>query len=81
MSTASGDPVELVTVPALGAEWGRDEMRDMTKAARKEKKAEAWYRDERGLCGKWFTRKFLVFFVFGLCAVCVVAFSFLSLEI
>jgi hypothetical protein len=72
---APGEKVELVTVPAMGAEWSKDEMRMMTKAGRKEGKSEsrrgfwkAWYRDQRGLCGKWFTRRFLVFFLFGLCA-------------
>jgi len=70
-------PVELVTVPAMGAEWGRSEMRDMTKAGKREKKIESrtrkwkeWNRGERGLCGRWFTRRFLVFFLFG-CAVVV----------
>jgi len=69
-------PVELVTVPGLGPEWQRDEMRDMTKAGRREKKSEArkqkwtqWNRDQRGLCGTWFTRRFLVYFVFALCVV------------
>ena len=78
---SSTDPVEMVTVPALGPEWGREEMQDMTKSARKAKKAEsrrekfkAWRRDERGICGKYFTRKSLVFFVFGLCAVWVSCF-------
>lgn len=67
-------PVEMVTVPALGPEWQREEMRDMTKAGRREKKAEtrtakwkAWNRGERGMCGKWFTRRVFVFFLFGLC--------------
>jgi len=75
---SSTDPVEMVTVPALGPEWGRQEMHDMTKSARKEKKAEsrrekfkAWRRDERGICGKYLTRKSLVLFIFGLCAVWV----------
>ena len=76
MVGSSTDPVEMVTVPALGPEWGRQEMHDMTKSARKAKKAEsrrekfkAWRRDERGICGKYFTRKSLVFSIFGLCAV------------
>ena len=68
----------MVTVPAMGAEWSKDELKNMTKAGRKEKKAEsrkefwtAWRRDQRGLCGKWFTRRVLVFFLFGLCIACV----------
>lgn len=66
--------VEMVTVPALGPEWAKDEMRDMTKSGRRERKKEArkqfwkeWNRGQRGLCGKYFTRKVLVFFLFGLC--------------
>jgi len=66
----------MVTVPALGPEWQKSEMRDMTKAGRREKKAEsrnekwkAWKRGERGMCGKYFTRRVFVFTLFGLCAV------------
>ncbi|KAH7928767.1 hypothetical protein BV22DRAFT_1030334 [Leucogyrophana mollusca] len=69
-------PVELVTVPALGPEWQLSEMKNMTKSGRRELKSEdrvakwkAWNRGETGLCGKWFTRKFLVFFIFGWCVV------------
>jgi len=72
----SGEKVEMVTVPALGAEWGKEELRSMTKTGRREKKKEtrsefwkSWNRGERGLCGHYFTRKFLVFFLFGLCVV------------
>ena len=68
----------MVTVPALGAEWGKDEMYQMTKTGRKERKHEtrkdfwkAWNRGERGLCGRYFTRKVLVWFLFGLCCVWV----------
>lgn len=77
-AASSVGPVELVTVPALGPEWKRSEMRDMTKAGKREKKVESraqkwkeWNRGERGLCGRWFTRKVLVFFLFGLAVVCV----------
>lgn len=80
---APGEKVELVTVPAMGAEWSKEEMRMMTKAGRKEGKSEsrrgfwkAWYRDQRGLCGKWFTRRFLVFFLFGLCAAIGIVLAF-----
>ncbi|KAK0201525.1 hypothetical protein DFS33DRAFT_1348042 [Desarmillaria ectypa] len=65
-------PIELVTVPALGPEWQRSELRDMTKAGKREKKNEsrqgkwvAWKRGERGMCGKWFTRRMTVFVFFG----------------
>ncbi|KAI6015398.1 hypothetical protein PISMIDRAFT_189853 [Pisolithus microcarpus 441] len=68
-------PVELVTVPALGPEWQRSELKSMTKSGKRELKGverkakwKAWNRGEIGLFGtKWFTKKFLVFFVFGLC--------------
>ncbi|KAI9453235.1 hypothetical protein BJY52DRAFT_1205520 [Lactarius psammicola] len=69
-------PVELVTVPALGAEWGKDELKDMTKRGRREKEKEnfgrkwkAFNRGEYGMFGrKWLTRRTVVFFIFGLCA-------------
>lgn len=66
-------PVELVTVPALGPEWQRDELRNMTGAAKREQKAESrrhawkeWNRGNRGICGKWFTKRMLVIFLFVL---------------
>jgi hypothetical protein len=69
-------PVEMVTVPGMGPEWQRSELRDMTKAGKREKKTESrrqkwkqWIRDERGLCGSWFKRKVLVYFLFALCVV------------
>lgn len=75
----------MVTVPALGPEWKRTEMRDMTKAGRREKKAETrsriwkqWNRGERGICGHWFTRRVVVFILFGLCVVYVPVFHALS---
>jgi len=66
----------MVTVPALGAEWGKDELKNMTKQGRREKKAEnfgrkwkAFNRGEYGIFGrKWLTRRTIVFFIFGLCA-------------
>ncbi|KAG9308846.1 hypothetical protein JVU11DRAFT_8606 [Chiua virens] len=69
--------VELVTVPALGPEWERSEMKKMTRSGRRELKSDerraqwrAWNRGEIGLCGtKWFTKKFLVFFIFAWCAI------------
>ncbi|GAW09224.1 hypothetical protein LENED_011366 [Lentinula edodes] len=67
-------PVEMVTVPAMGPEWQRDELRNMTKAGRREIKSESrmqawreWNRGQRGICGKWFTRRMLVIFLFVLC--------------
>lgn len=73
-------PVEMVTVPALGAEWGKDELKNMTKAGRREKNAEdlgrkwkLFHRGQYGLFGvKWLTRRTLVFSLFGLCAAYVV---------
>ncbi|PCH40396.1 hypothetical protein WOLCODRAFT_136847 [Wolfiporia cocos MD-104 SS10] len=71
---ATPNQVELVTVPALGPEWKASEMRDMTKAAKRERAMEsfaekwnAWNRGERGLCGQHFTRRTVVYILFGLC--------------
>ena len=71
-------PVELVTVPALGAEWRKDELKAMTKKGKKELKEDnrwqnfrAWTRDQRGCCGKWGTRKQIAVGSFILCVVCV----------
>jgi len=73
-ASTTGTHVEMVTVPALGPEWKASELHDMTRGAKKERKAEVrnqrwkdWRRGKRGLCGNWFTWKFTVFFVFGLC--------------
>ncbi|KAJ3771313.1 hypothetical protein FB446DRAFT_645457 [Lentinula raphanica] len=67
-------PVEMVTVPAMGPEWQREELKNMTKAGKREKKSESrrqawreWNRGQRGICGKWFTRKMLIIFLFVLC--------------
>ncbi|KAG6337378.1 hypothetical protein ID866_1701 [Astraeus odoratus] len=68
-------PVELVTVPALGPEWQRSELKSMSKSGKRELRNEerrakwkAWNRGEIGLFGtKWFTKKFLVFLVFAIC--------------
>jgi len=67
-------PVEMVTVPALGPEWGLSEMRDMTKAGKREKKTEVrktkwkqWVRDERGIYGTCLTRRVLVWSLFAVC--------------
>ncbi|KAF8574224.1 hypothetical protein K439DRAFT_1399184 [Ramaria rubella] len=73
----SGTPVELVTVPALGAEWKSSELRAMTKSGKREVRAEkfgakwrAFRRDENGFCGiKWLTRRLFVIILFGFCVV------------
>ncbi|KAF7327033.1 hypothetical protein MKEN_00278300 [Mycena kentingensis (nom. inval.)] len=72
-----GGPVEMVTVPAMGAEWGKDEMRDMTRAGKRERKAEkrkkVWReftRGDRG--GKWLTKRVIVFVCFGIIIVVAV---------
>ncbi|KAF9005520.1 hypothetical protein BDQ17DRAFT_1389814 [Cyathus striatus] len=82
-SPKPGGTVELVTVPAMGAEWGREELKEMTKSARRERKAESrrefwkqWYRGERGMCGRYFTRKVFVFFMFGLIAATAIVVAF-----
>lgn len=74
IQTADGQPVELVTVPALGAEWRADELKAMTKKGRREEKREkrgeafkAWNRDQVGLCGGWGTRKAIAWSIFILC--------------
>jgi hypothetical protein len=73
-------PVEMVTVPTLGPEWQKSELRNMTKAAKREKKAEmikrkwtGWKRDEEGLCGGWLTRRRLIFVLFALCVAWVIS--------
>ncbi|EIW81468.1 hypothetical protein CONPUDRAFT_55481, partial [Coniophora puteana RWD-64-598 SS2] len=69
-------PVELVTVPALGPEWQRSELKDMTRAGKREKANDrrrdtwkAWNRGETGLCGRWFTKRALAVFVFIVCCI------------
>ncbi|KAK2465295.1 hypothetical protein APHAL10511_002649 [Amanita phalloides] len=76
-------PVEMVTVPALGAEWSKVEMRDMTKAGKSERKADtrreawkAWNRGERGMCGHYCTRKVFVFVLFFLCVLVGITLGF-----
>jgi len=76
-------PVEMVTVPTLGPEWQKSELRNMTKAAKRERKAEmmkrkwtGWKRDEEGLCGGWLTRKRLIFVLFAVCVVVGILLAF-----
>jgi hypothetical protein len=81
---ATKGPVELVTVPALGAEWGKNELKAMTKKGRKEDKSEdfgrkwrAFNRGQYGLFGsKWLTRRTVVFLIFGLCAAIGIVLAF-----
>jgi hypothetical protein len=82
--TSSLGPVEMVTVPAMGPEWSKNEMREMTKAGRRERKnaqrgnpIQSFRRDKTGLCGiKWLNRKFLTFFIFALIVVIGIILAF-----
>ncbi|KAI0299534.1 hypothetical protein BC826DRAFT_1117272 [Russula brevipes] len=75
---SSQGPVEMVTVPTLGAEWAKDELKGMTKRARREERSEtfgrkwkAFNRGQYGLFGrKWLTRRTVVFIVFAIFAMC-----------
>ncbi|KAF9265225.1 hypothetical protein L218DRAFT_898843 [Marasmius fiardii PR-910] len=76
-------PVELVTVPAMGPEWKRDELSNMMKKSRKAKKAEAratkwreWNRGQRGWCGGWLTRRVFVIVLFVICVIVTVVLAF-----
>ncbi|KAL0960605.1 hypothetical protein HGRIS_005637 [Hohenbuehelia grisea] len=80
--TNSG-PVELVTVPGMGAEWKKSELRDMTKSGRRAKKYSSrreffreWNRGERGLCGPYFTKKVFIFVLFGICVALALVLGF-----
>ncbi|KAJ7162937.1 hypothetical protein C8R46DRAFT_1101923 [Mycena filopes] len=82
LEPSSAGPVEMVTVPALGPEWKKSEMRDMTKAGKREKKAESrrqllqdWRRGRRGP-GKWFTKRTVVFFCFGFIVIIIIVIAF-----
>ena len=65
----------MVTVPVMGAEWGKTELYDMTKSGKQAKvaearrqKARAFLRGEKGCCGiPWLNRKFWVIFIFVAC--------------
>ncbi|KXN83138.1 hypothetical protein AN958_01809 [Leucoagaricus sp. SymC.cos] len=83
LETTNSVPVEMVTVPALGPEWGKSELRDMTKAGKREKKSESrrekwkrWNRGEAGMCGSYCTRKIFAWFIFSLCAVIALVIAF-----
>ena len=71
---STGAPVELVTVPALGAEWKKSELEAMTKKGRrklkdsdKRQKFREWTRDQRGCCGRYGTRKQVAIGSFIIC--------------
>lgn len=84
MSESGASPVELVTVPALGAEWKSSELRAMTKAAKREDRWDRWNtrwtsfrRDEHGFCGiRWMTRRLFVIIFFGCCCVVGIILAF-----
>ncbi|TFK90996.1 hypothetical protein K466DRAFT_583221 [Polyporus arcularius HHB13444] len=78
-----GGNVEMVTVPALGPEWKAEELRGMSKKAKREDKIEnlstkwkKWTRGETGLCGSYFTRRFTAWFAFGLCVAVALILAF-----
>ncbi|KAF9453135.1 hypothetical protein P691DRAFT_659138 [Macrolepiota fuliginosa MF-IS2] len=80
---AGAAPVEMVTVPALGPEWAKSELHDMTKAAKREKKTDSrkekwkrWNRGETGMCGSYCTRKIFVWFMFGFAVVIALVVAF-----
>ncbi|KAH9030373.1 hypothetical protein EDB85DRAFT_2074321 [Lactarius pseudohatsudake] len=77
-------PVEMVTVPALGASGARTSLMDMTKRGRQGEEKENLGRSGRrsiventALFGrKWLTRRTLVFFLFGLSAAIGIVLAF-----
>ncbi|KAF9489585.1 hypothetical protein BDN71DRAFT_1490877 [Pleurotus eryngii] len=82
-SATTNGQVEMVTVPTMGPEWGRDELKGMTKSGRREVKSnhrrefwKRWNRNEVGLCGRWFNRKTLIWFLFALCCVIIIVLIF-----
>ncbi len=64
----------MVTVPALGAEWRKTELKSMTKSGRREQKSgdgipwKRWWRDQQGICGRWGTRKQIAIIAFIIAA-------------
>ena len=76
--------VELVTVPALGAEWKADELKAMTKRGRREAKNDErqrkwkdWNRDNTACCGGYVTRRRVVWGLFGTIIVVGVLLAFM----
>jgi len=84
MSETGAGPVELVTVPALGAEWQKSELHAMTKSGKREERYErvsskwrAFRRDEHGFCGiPGLTRRLFVWVLFGVCVVIALILAF-----
>ncbi|KAI0727904.1 hypothetical protein C8Q72DRAFT_837617 [Fomitopsis betulina] len=75
--------VELVTVPALGPEWKKSELRDMSASNKRADKMEsvrecfsAWNRNERGCCGSFLTRRQTTYIVFALCVAVGIVLAF-----
>ncbi|PWN53506.1 hypothetical protein IE53DRAFT_372982 [Violaceomyces palustris] len=76
----AGSGIELITVPALGAEYTKEEMRQMTRKQKKKNKRSAkkaqvakWAKGEERACG-WLTPRlavFLAFIFFCLLGVCL----------
>ncbi|CAO1631329.1 unnamed protein product [Parajaminaea phylloscopi] len=65
--------IELVTVPALGQEFSKEEMRDMSrrqkrknKTSRRKRTASRWGKGEHKICG-WLSPRLAVFFGFIFC--------------
>lgn len=70
----------MVTVPALGSEWKKSELRGMSKTGRRQARAEArsdrwreWRHGRTGCCGGWLTRRVFTFVLFAVCVVVIVA--------
>ncbi len=87
-SKTSSLPVELVTVPALGPEWRKEEIKNMTAHGRSEdvwyerrKKFTEWRRDQRAICGKWGTRKQIVIGGFIFAVMCDISTVFFHLQL
>ncbi|KZT64180.1 hypothetical protein DAEQUDRAFT_679074 [Daedalea quercina L-15889] len=75
--------VELVTVPALGPEWKKSELRGMSSSAKRADKMEsfrecfsAWNRNERGCCGPYVTRRTTSYIVFALAVIVGIILAF-----
>jgi len=69
-------PVEMITVPAMGAEWKKSELKDMKNKGKTEIDTtkytdhfRRWRRDQTGCCGKWGTRKHVAIGSFALAVV------------
>ncbi|TDL19746.1 hypothetical protein BD410DRAFT_830185 [Rickenella mellea] len=84
MESSAGGNVEMITVPALGAEWKRSELEGMRKSSKnKDRGAERWRafrqwtRDQRGCFGsKWGTRKQIAIGLFIFCCIAAITLAF-----